>query len=400
MRDEASGAGQVRGRDAGVGPGGGPSGGAGPQAGARGEVDDPGAASEELAWYRQALDQSAIVAVTDVRGTILHVNDRFCEVSGFTREELLGEDHRILNSGLHPKAFFRDLWRTIGQGEIWRGELRNRRKDGSHYWVDTTIVPQLNGGGKPEKYIAIRNDITERKDVETRLRAQETMAQLGEMAAVIAHEVRNPLAGISGAIQVIAQRLSAESSEARVLREVIARVGSLNDVLTGLLDFARPCEPRMRPCRARELVEKAAMFLADHPDHQHVALHISGPDARIVADADLLGRALLNLVINAAQACAEAYPEGRGGRVVITLAPNPRGVDISVSDNGKGIPEEALPNLFRPFFTTRVKGTGLGLAVVKQAVDSHGGSIAVTTAEDGGARFAISLPDHSAPEAA
>jgi PAS domain S-box-containing protein len=357
-------------------------------------------ANDELAWYRHALDQSAIVAVTDVRGVILHVNDRFCEISGYTRDELLGQDHRILNSGLHPKAWFRDLWRTIAHGEIWRGELRNRRKDGSHYWVDTTIVPHLNGTGKPEKYIAIRNDITERKNVETRLRAHENMAQLGQMAAVIAHEVRNPLAGISGAIQVIAQRLSADSSEARVLREVIARVGSLNEVLTGLLDFARPCEPRMRPCRARELVEKAAMFLADSPDHQHVDLRIVGPDARIVADADLLGRALLNLVINASQACADAFPDGRGGCVVISLEPNPRGLDIVVSDNGRGIPDDVAPNLFRPFFTTRVKGTGLGLAVVKQAVDSHGGTITVGRGDDGGARFVMSLPDNMVRDAA
>jgi PAS domain S-box-containing protein len=364
--------------------------------GTRAEVAGLGGetASEELAWYRHALDQSAIVAVTDVRGVILHVNDRFCEISGYGRDELVGQDHRLLNSGLHPKACFRDLWRTIGQGGIWRGELRNRRKDGSHYWVDTTIVPHLNAAGKPEKYIAIRNDITERKNVETRLRSQETMAQLGQMAAVIAHEVRNPLAGISGAIQVIAQRLSADSSEARVLREVIARVGSLNEVLTGLLDFARPCEPRMRVCRARELVEKAAMFLADNPDHQHVELSIVGPDARIVADADILGRALLNLVINAAQACAEAFPEGRGGRVVISLEPNPHGLDIVVSDNGRGIPEEIAANLFRPFFTTRIKGTGLGLAVVKQAVDSHGGSVTASRGDSGGARFVVSLPEN------
>jgi PAS domain S-box-containing protein len=346
----------------------------------------------ELDWYRYALDESAIVAVTDVRGSILHANERFCEISGYTEAELLGQDHRILNSGFHPEAFIRDLWRTIAQGRIWRGEIRNRRKDGSFYWVDTTIVPLLNDAGKPERYIAIRFDITERKRVETQLRAHETMAQLGQMAAVIAHEVRNPLAGISGAIQVIAQRLPADGPEVRILKEVVSRVASLNEVLSGLLEFARPVEPRMRPCRAREIVEKAAMFMRDHPSHQHVELRIVGPDFRIVADPDLLGRAILNLVINAAQSCEEAHEGGRGGIVSIALEKRERGIDIVVSDNGKGMAPEVLENLFRPFFTTKIKGTGLGLAVVKQSVESHGGAVSVGPAEEGGARFVVHLP--------
>lgn len=347
---------------------------------------------QELGWYRCALDQSAIVAVTDVRGCILHVNDRLCEISGYSREELIGQDHRLLNSGLHPAEFIRGLWRTIGKGQTWRGEIRNRRKDGSLYWVDTTIVPLLNSDGKPEKYIAIRFDITDRKRVETALRAQETMAQLGQMAAVIAHEVRNPLAGISGAIQVIAQRLPHDGAEVRILREVVARVGSLNEVLSGLLEFARPCDPRMRWCRAREIVEKAAMFLRDNPCHQHIDLQILGPDFRIVADPEIIGRALLNLVINAAQACEAAHPDGKGGRIIIELIARERGIDIVVCDNGTGLSNETAENLFKPFFTTKIKGTGLGLAVVKQSLESHGGGVFAGSGVDGGARFVLHLP--------
>jgi len=351
------------------------------------------AEGQELAWYKHALDVSAIVAVTDVRGRILHINQRFIEISGFSEDELLGKDHRIVNSGYHSTDYIRDLWRTIAHGEVWRGEIRNRRKDGQLYWVDTTIVPLLNEAGKPEKYIAIRYDITERKKVEYQLRAHETMVQLGQMAAVIAHEVRNPLAGISGAIQVIAQRLPQDGAEVRILKEVVARVGSLNDVLSGLLAFARPCEPRMRPCRAREVIEQAAMFMRDNPHHQHVELRISGPDFRIVADPDLLGRALLNVVINAAQACEEAYPDGRGGIVSITLSANSdAGIDIEVIDNGRGLAADVADNLFKPFFTTKIKGTGLGLAVVKQAIESHGGTVHAFAAADGGARFVLHLP--------
>lgn len=141
-----------------------------------------------------AMDEACIVAVTDPAGKIQRVNSKFCEISGYNPAELLGQDHRIVNSATHPPEFMRELWKTIGRGQVWRGEIRNRAKGGHHYWVDSTIVPLLGPDGKPKQYIAIRHDITPRKAAEARLRDQATLTQLGAMATVVAHEVRNPLA--------------------------------------------------------------------------------------------------------------------------------------------------------------------------------------------------------------
>jgi len=219
---------------------------------------------KELADIKFALDQSAIVAITDQRGIINYVNDEFCRISKYSREELLGQDHRIINSGYHPKEFIRELWTTIAAGQVWKGELRNLAKDESIYWVDTTIVPFLNSDGKPYQYVAIRHDITQLKLTEEQVRKQAGELQraahlsfVGELAAGLAHEIKNPLAGIQGGVDILIRRRDKNDPEREALEGMRHEVERIDSTVRALLDRARPRLVSVRASSLTEIVGRA-----------------------------------------------------------------------------------------------------------------------------------------------
>ena len=334
---------------------------------------------------RDALDQAAIVATTDHRGVITYVNDKFCEISRYSREELLGQDHRIINSGHHPKEFIRDLWRTIGQGRVWRGELRNRAKDGSLYWVDTTIVPFLNGNGKPRQYLAIRSDITQRKEAEALLREQEALTQLGQLAAVVAHEVRNPLAGLRGSLQILESRLPRDLREREIIVPMIQRIDGLSKIVEDILLFARPQPPKLRSVDLRRVISDAAASARATAPELHSEVIASGTDAVVFADPDMLRSVLLNLFLN-------AYQASRDRPVEVAVVVRGDACHIEVLDRGTGISDELRERVFDPFFTTKSSGTGLGLPIVKRLVNTLNGSISLRPRDGGGTVAEIVLP--------
>jgi PAS domain S-box-containing protein len=350
------------------------------------EIQTAGTAQQaslrRLQEIEYALDQSAIVAATDQTGTITYVNDKFCEISKYPREELIGQDHRLINSKYHSKEFIRDLWRTIANGRVWRGELRNQAKDGSIYWVDTTIVPILNERGKPWQYLAIRYDITQRKLAEERLRNEAALTQLGRMSAVVAHEVRNPLAGLKGSLQVLASRLPADLPGREIITPMLARIDALNHTVKDILTYSKPSPPKLQVLALAPLVaDVAASARAAVPG---ATIDIGGDGGLVRCDPEMTRAVLLNLFLNA------CYVSGRSP-VEVQTSVNGAASEIAISDRGPGLPPEVREHLFEPFISTRPGGTGLGLPIAHRLTQLQGGTLTLHDREGGGTTALVRL---------
>lgn len=329
-----------------------------------------------LEEIRHALDLAAIVATTDQRGVITYVNDKFCEISKYSRGELIGQDHRIINSSYHPKEFIRDLWRTIARGEVWRGELRNRAKDGSIYWVDTTIVPFLDDRGKPRQYLAIRSDITRRKAAEAQLTSQAALTQLGQLAAVVAHEVRNPLAGVRASLEVLRTRLSSMPAEREIIQVMMDRLDVLNTKVDDILRFAQPRSAVLQRVEVAPIVEDAIASARATVGQDCVGIAFTPGPLTVRADPEMIRAAVLNLLINACQA--------GGDGVEITAAADNGLCRIAVLDRGPGIDPEQADRIFDAFFTTKKTGTGLGLSIVRRLMELQQGTVQLRPRDGGG----------------
>jgi PAS domain S-box-containing protein len=329
---------------------------------------------KQLADLKYALDQAAIVATTDVSGKITYVNRKFTEISKYTSAELL------------PKEFIRDLWRTIAQGRVWHGEIRNRAKDGTYYWVDTTIVPFMDDRGKPYQYTAIRSDITQRKRAEERLREQASLARVGQMAAVVAHEVKNPLAGIKGAMQVLITRRPPDDPEVTVMRDIVSRVDALNELISDLLLFARPRPPQMGPLSMAAVLREATELMRRDPIGAQVDVVFNGEDVGLTGDGQLMKALFVNLMLNAAQAM-----KGHG-RIELALTREAGSCRVDVKDTGPGIAPAIEADVFEPFFTTKARGGGLGLPIARRTAELHGGTLTFSCPPSGGTVMTVHLP--------
>ncbi|WP_435531311.1 PAS domain S-box protein [Pseudoneobacillus rhizosphaerae] len=348
-------------------------------------------ALKEMTDFKFALDQSAIVAFTDEKGIITSVNDNFCEISKYSREELIGQDHRILNSGTHSKEFFKELWRTIGTGHVWKGEIQNRAKDGSIYWVDTTIVPFINENGKPYQYIAIRNDITERKRTEEIIHRQDKLAAVGQLAAGVAHEIRNPLTSMRGYTEFLSLD-ETDPQRKEFLDIILDEIERVNNIVEEFMVLAKPKAIELEEKNIIPVIKNVVSMLEFEARKRNVRLHLECQEEiiQVECDENRLKQVFLNFIKNG----IEAMPNG--GDLIVRTSINNQNVQISIQDTGVGISEEKLKKLGEPFYTTKKNGNGLGLMVSFKIIESHNGRVYVESELNKGTTFNILLPAKTA----
>ncbi|MDP4170099.1 MAG: PAS domain S-box protein, partial [Bacillota bacterium] len=342
---------------------------------------------DELRDFKFALDQSAIVAFTDEKGAITSINDNFCEISKYDREELIGQDHRILNSGLHSREFFKDLWKTIGNGQVWKGEIRNKAKDGTFYWVDTTIVPFLNDNGKPYQYLAIRNDITERKKTEEVIHRQDKLAAVGQLAAGVAHEIRNPLTSMKGYTEFL-QLDEKDPERQEFLNIILDEIERVNTIVEDFMVLAKPKAVELEEKNIIPVIKNVVALLEFEARKKNVRLSFDCAHEiiQVECDENRLKQVFLNFIKNG----IEAMPEG--GDIHVKTVINEKNVQISIQDTGIGISEEKLKKLGEPFYTTKKNGNGLGLMVSFKIIEGHNGKVFVESEPNKGTTFNIVLP--------
>jgi two-component system, NtrC family, sensor kinase len=380
---------------------------------------------------------SSSIVITDAEGRILYVNPAFESTTGYSRREALGENPRVLKSGVHDDAFYARMWQVLQEGRTWQGEMVNKRKDGSLFHESATISPILDEQGRIVRFVAVKRDLSKERELETQLRQSQTLEAIGRLAAGVAHELNTPMQYVHDNLIFLQECIDALLKllvDCSLAFEDPATAERPLEVLAGLkqgfeqADFDYLLEELPKALgQSHQGLERVVSIVRAMKDFSHPGseghhetdlnraiestLVVSRNEWKYVAEAELeldrnlppvrcrsseINQALLNLIINAAQAIAAAEGEGPG-RITVRSVREDGWVRIEVEDTGTGIPPEAQPHIFEPFFTTKEvgKGTGQGLAITRNlVVEKHGGRIDFSTESGKGTVFRVWLPLH------
>ena len=345
------------------------------------------------------------IILTDAEGVIQYVNPAFEKITGYTRAEVIGNSPRILKSGKHDEAFYRDLWQTISSGHHWRGRLENKRKNGTLYTEDTSITPVQDETGNIVNYVAVAHDISDRMALERHIRQAQKLEAIGTLASGIAHDFNNALAAILGYTSVVIDEMEEENPHRKDLQQVLIACTRAKDLVKQILTFSRKVEQERQPVGLHHIVKEAVRFLrSSTPPSIEIDCDYVKDCGSVLADPTQLSQIVMNLCTNAIHAMKTS-----GGilRISLDIFDADAGsaafhpglhegsyVRLAVSDTGHGIDKTTQEHIFEPFFTTKEpgEGTGLGLSTTYGIVNAHGGAITVYSEPGQGATFHVYLP--------
>jgi PAS domain S-box-containing protein len=369
------------------------------------EVADRRRAEESLRKLSRAVEQSpAMTVITDPQGSIEYINPRFTDVTGYSLKEVAGKTPRVLKSGEISAELYDELWQTITSGKEWRGELRNRKKNGSLYWASTSISPITDHEGVISHFLGISEDITGYKRAEHEARRHRAemahlgrVSILGEMATTLAHELNQPLTVISGCAQLVLDKFRANKIKAGDLNEQLGQISEqstrANEIIRRVRNFSQKAEQGRKKMSVNKAVKDIVSLLRfDARDHNvAIKLDLANDLPKVIADSIQFQQVVVNLAHNGMEVMS-ASRTALQNLTIHTLTNQNGFVEVVVHNPGEVIPPGNIEHIFEPFFTTKPSGLGMGLSISCSIVEAHGGSLWVTSSHEAGTAFHFTLP--------
>ena len=330
------------------------------------------------------------IQITDAQGRMIYVNPAFERITGYSRDEVIGLNPRVLSSGKYSPDFWQNVWSTINSGRVWTGEVENKRKDGRPLFTQLLISPIIDTEGVVVGFLGSHRDISEQKQLEQQLMHSQKMESIGTLAAGIAHEVGNPLASISSIVQVL-MRTTREAEARDKLGLVQSQVHRITKIIRDLVDFSRPSNYQIRPTDLVHTLTDAIEIVKMGKNAREITFvtNVRRQIPLLGLVPDQISQVFINILLNAVDAL-----QGKKGTITAEVEGDDKLVRVSISDNGVGILPENMPKIFEPFFTTKQvgEGTGLGLWVSYGIVKSFQGDLTVSSTHGKGTTFAMTLP--------